>query len=299
MIPAMASSAIVRTARLWIRHAPTPLFKEWLWRRASWRRHDYRSRTRHGTWMQGSSTDLVQGFIYYFGHWEPNLTAWLLGRFERMEGRVFLDVGANVGYYAVLAAAKLAAGSVVAVEASPRIHALLTANVELNGLANIRTVCCAALAREGSVTLFHGSSENLGGTTTSVGVAKDLKGIVIDGRRLCDIVDPGELSRVRIVKIDVEGAEWSVMQGLIPMFDRLPDDCEFVIEVVPGMMPLDDVDRLFDFMEGQGFNTYRIENAYEARSYLRPTGVKAPWRLRRRPVEGGDVVFSRIDAETL
>ena len=299
-MPAAASTTIVRTARLWIRYAPTTLFKEWLWRRTSWRVHDYRARTRHGTWMQGRSTDLVQGFIYYFGHWEPNLTDWLLRRMARMDGRVFLDVGANVGYYALLAASRMPkSGSVVAVEASPRIHRLLTANVELNGLSNIRTECCAALASEGSVTLYHGGPNNLGGTTTTEDIAHDRQGVVIQGRRLCDIVGEADLARVRVVKIDVEGAEWSVVQGLIPMFDRLPDDAEFVIEVVPGLMKFDDVDRLFDFMEGQGFHAYRLENPYDARSYLRPGAVRRPWRLVDRPTDGGDVVFSRIDAQTL
>ena len=298
--PAAADILIVPIARFWIRFAPVPLMKEWLWSRTRWRTYDYRARTRHGTWMQGRSTDLVQGYIYYFGHWEPNLTAWLLKRFTGMKDRVFLDVGANVGYYAVLAAKKLGdRGTVVAVEASPRIHRMLEDNVRLNALENVRTVCCAALAEPGSVTLYHGGSGNLGGTTTKPGIASDTHGTVIEGRRLCDIVDADELSRVRIVKIDVEGAEWSVLQGLIPSFARLSADVEFVIEVMPGLMKGEDADRLYEFMEGQGFRTYRIENSYDAKSYLSRDGVRHPRRLHRRPTDGGDIVFSRVEAETL
>ncbi|MEO8936289.1 MAG: FkbM family methyltransferase [Burkholderiaceae bacterium] len=294
------STAIVRAARFWIRYAPIPLFKTWLWARSKWRTYDYRARTRHGNWMKGRSTDLVQGYIYYFGEWEPNLTAWLLKRLAKMHGRVFLDVGANVGYYAILAASRLAGhGEVVAVEASPRIHGMLAENIRLNGLTNIRTVCCAALAEPGSITLYHGSELNLGGSTTSEGVASDKRGVVVEGRRLADILSDDELRRARLIKIDVEGAEWSVMQGLRPVLSRLPQDTELVIEIVPGLMKVEHVALLFDLMESEGYRAYRIDNSYEAKDYLVPGGIEPPRRLRSRPADGGDVVFSRIDADTL
>src|ERR1019366_3290126 len=58
-------------------------------------------------------------YIYYFGIWEPNLTRWIQERLSPDD--TFIDVGANIGYYSLLAA-KLGS-QVVAIEAAPRTFA--------------------------------------------------------------------------------------------------------------------------------------------------------------------------------
>jgi hypothetical protein len=155
------------------------------------------------------------------------------------------------------------------------------------------------MAEEGSITLFDGSARNLGGSTTSEGISSDREGVVVPGRRLCDVLSDDALRRVRLIKIDVEGAEWSVMQGLMPALAKLPKDAELVIEVVPGLMKVEHVARLFDLMEAEGYFAYRVDNSYDAADYLARRVSRPPHRLHQRPTEGGDVVFSRIDAEAL
>jgi hypothetical protein len=52
------------------------------------------------------------GYIYYFGVWEPNITRWIVRRLA--SGDMFIDVGANVGYYSLLASKLVGeSGSVV------------------------------------------------------------------------------------------------------------------------------------------------------------------------------------------
>src|SRR6266545_4932566 len=60
--------------------------------------------------------DLIQGYIYLFGVWEPNITDWI--RRTLLPGDTFVDVGSNIGYYSTLAARLVgSAGSVVAIDA--------------------------------------------------------------------------------------------------------------------------------------------------------------------------------------
>jgi FkbM family methyltransferase len=291
----LRDSLVVGVARSWIRFGPTNLFKEWLWRRAHWRDHAYQARTQHGVTMKGRSRDLVQSYIYYFGVWEPNLTAWLARRFREIGDAVFLDVGANVGYYTLLGNA-LMPGDIVSIEASPKIHAMLEDNVRLNRCERVRTVNCAATAVAGAITIFQGGDRNLGGSTTLVGIVMDdIVGIVVAGKPLSEILTDDELRRLRLVKIDVEGAEWSVLEGLRPVFDRLHHDVEFVIEITNGA----EAKRIFDLFNSSAFNSYRLENSYAVETYLAPSPVRAPIRVPGQFAGTGDYIFSRRDQATL
>ena len=76
-------------------------------------------------------SDVLSEWIFYTGAWQPALTAWL--RRALAPGDVFVDVGANTGYFALLAAALVQdGGSVVAIEASPATHERLRTNLAPN-----------------------------------------------------------------------------------------------------------------------------------------------------------------------
>ncbi len=288
------NSVAVSVARSWIRYAPTLFGKEQLWRFVHWRDHRYKARTRHGFRVRGHSNDLVQGYLYYFGTWEPNLTAWLSSRFERMEGAVFLDVGANVGYYSLLAHRLMpATSSVVAIEASPLIHGMLADNIRLNGYERIRTVNCAAAAEPGSLTIYHASDSNLGGSTTNAGVWEG-DGVRVSALPLSEILSNDEVARLMLVKVDVEGAEWPVLQGLSPLLPHLHPDVEFVIEICEG-----NAAQIFNQFKAHGFNAYGLPNLYSYKCYLAPPPIARPKRLDCLPAAHGDVIFSRRDAVEL
>lgn len=74
---------------------------------------------------------------------------------ERLKpGDVFVDVGANIGYFSLLASKLVGPGGrVVAIEASPEVFDLLRRNLELNKAHNVRAVNVAISDREGSLQL--------------------------------------------------------------------------------------------------------------------------------------------------
>src|SRR4051794_22516198 len=126
-------------ARAYVRHAPTRTLKTVLLRRLlePTLRSDGRAfvtTTVDGVTMAGNTADMIQRYLYLFGVWEPALTAWLRPRL--LPGRTFVDVGANIGYFSLLAARLGGATSrVVAVEALPATFALLKDNVARNAAA--------------------------------------------------------------------------------------------------------------------------------------------------------------------
>lgn len=112
--------------------------------------------------------DILSEWLLLTGSWQPGLTSYLLRTL--LPGDTLVDVGANTGYFALLGAALVGGtGHVVAVEADPRTHERLLANVALNaGLAaQLSAVNAAAAEAEGELTLYQHRREPLYNTTVA------------------------------------------------------------------------------------------------------------------------------------
>jgi hypothetical protein len=121
-------------------------------------------------------------------------------------GDVFVDVGANIGYYTILGAKLVGmSGKVLSIEPNPIVYEYLAANVSLNGLTTAETRNVAAGAQPGHAALkLHPRDD----TQSCIGVQGDYTVPILP---LDAIV--GEEPSVALVKIDVEGYEQSVVEG--------------------------------------------------------------------------------------
>lgn len=255
--------------------------------------------TRYGFDLSGNTGDLIQRYIYLYGVWEPNLSTWLWDRLGRGDG--FVDVGANAGYYTLLAAQRVGReGSVTAIEASPAIFPLLKANAELNRAENTRLVHCAVLDAIGEIELFPGPSHNLGATSIFQGDVGD--SVRVEAKPLCEILSPGDLASARIMKIDVEGAEVQAILGLVPCLEHARPDLEFVVEVgggPEGSQPAAEAaGEIIRLLEPYGYHAYTLMNDYRAEAYVRERAAR-PVRLRGPVASETDLVFSRLDRPSL
>lgn len=260
------------------------------------------ARTRFGATFAVDTQDLIQRYLYLFGVWEPHMTRWLQRRLK--PGDVFVDIGANIGYYSVLASRLVGgSGKVVAVEASPTFLGLLQRHARRNGCANIRTVNAAVSDREELLTFILASSRNMGANSVVPYDGPAESTFEIAARPLPDLLTEDEIARARVIKVDVEGAEGGVVRGLVPLLDRLRPDAELTVEVTPQRMAElgDSVEELLAALTGHGFHVYRLTNDYAAGSY--PDALRrapeVPVRWRGPVAEESDLVFSRVDAESL
>jgi FkbM family methyltransferase len=260
------------------------------------------ARTQFGYEMYCGTEDIIQRYIYLFGAWEPHLSAWIQDRLR--PGDTFVDVGANVGYYTLLAASCVGPqGHTVAIEASPSIFGLLSDNVQRNEIgARVRSVNVAASDEAGTVTVYRGPNDNIGLTTTVPHEDFNIEA-TIPAMSLRDILTDEEMSSARLIKIDVEGLEGPVVRGLLPGLPSCREDLELVLEV--NGMPTSEGELVSDIVEqlrGYGFNVYEIPNPYWPASYVE--AMDKPQRPQRiygdiDPDESADLVFSRIDAPHL
>jgi FkbM family methyltransferase len=171
-------------------------------------------------WYRGTTVDVTLGndnslCLYVCGSFEPNEFAFL-DKVLR-PGMVFIDVGANDGYYTLFAAQKVGKGGrVLAVEPSTRERINLKRNIARNGLANVTVVPVALGATCGTAELrlaqgAHSGHNTLGRFANDGVQAERVEQVQV--RTLDDVVAEQKLGRIDVIKIDVEGAEASVIAG--------------------------------------------------------------------------------------
>jgi FkbM family methyltransferase len=171
-------------------------------------------------WYNGTVVDVTLGndnslCLYVCGSFEPNEFAFLDQVLN--PGMTFIDVGANDGYYTLFAARRVGStGRVVAVEPSSRERVNLKRNIARNRLGNVSVVPAALGSTQGVADLrlaqgVHAGHNTLGRFAHDGVLADRLQRVDVD--TLDRVVASLGLTRVDFVKIDVEGAEGSVILG--------------------------------------------------------------------------------------
>lgn len=154
--------------------------------------------------------DVMERSIY-LGAYERKESA-LFGRWLK-PGMTFLDVGANIGYFTLLASRRvLPKGRVIAIEPAPYVHDRLARVVAENRL-NVEHHRMGLSDRDGSCTLYlpAGDGHNYSPTMAKHDGAGMIEEVPV--RRLDDCLDEWKVDKVDLLKIDVEGHEGKVFAG--------------------------------------------------------------------------------------
>jgi FkbM family methyltransferase len=159
--------------------------------------------------------------IFVTGRYEPNEFC-LLARVLK-PGMTLVDVGANMGLYTLYAARRVGlSGCVLAIEPSSREMETLKGNVEINALNNVRVRQVALSDHASEVELLVARAQNSGHNT----LGEFGYNTPLDHREktrtqcLDEIVQDEGLSKIDVIKMDIEGAELSALCGAVNTLRR-------------------------------------------------------------------------------
>ncbi|MGD9620426.1 MAG: FkbM family methyltransferase [Mycolicibacterium sp.] len=223
----------------------------------------YRSHLPCGARIDCDPQDLIQQYILHFGVWEPAVTS-LITRILQ-PGDVFVDIGANIGYDSLLAANLVGDnGRVLAFEASPTIFQSLAYNITLNANDNIIACNVAVSDREQRLQLYSGPAENLGRTTTVAarGLPRQCE---VQAYSLMRLLSGEDTSRIRLIKIDIEGGEIPVVDDFLTNLSSYPETTSLMVEVNPSPR----WEATFEALFNAGFHAFAIPNQYDLGWYIR------------------------------
>jgi FkbM family methyltransferase len=173
-----------------------------------------------GSWWLARN-DFVGAALFHGGF--ENVERTFVESFLR-PGMTVLDIGAHHGFYTLLASQKVGPrGRVLAIEASPRERERLAVHLRINGCKNVEVEGRALGETEGDAELYVvEGSQNGCNSLRKPEVSEPLKIIPVPVERLDIVLREHQISRVDFIKIDVEGAELSVLKGASQLLGNYP-----------------------------------------------------------------------------
>jgi FkbM family methyltransferase len=163
--------------------------------------------------------DPVSGFgaLLTRGSYEPDLVLALWSLLE--PGATFVDVGANEGYFSVIASKLVGQdGTVIAVEPQGRLREVLEKNFELNHVRNVRIVDAAISNHRGVGTLHLSPDTNTGSTGLSQSTVYRNARETTATITLTDLLSNNGIAHVDLMKMDIEGFEYEAILGSPELF---------------------------------------------------------------------------------
>jgi FkbM family methyltransferase len=156
--------------------------------------------------------DHVQQQLFWYECYEKPVEAGLK-KLLNSDG-VFIDIGANVGYFSLYASRLAPQGKIIAFEPVSYLFGALQKNIEVNGIKNIQAVKAAIGERNEEKEIYLSAADNTG--MSSFGRPENFSG----KKELVKIFSfdnwfaSSGLTKVDLIKIDAEGFELAVLKGM-------------------------------------------------------------------------------------
>ena len=154
----------------------------------------------------------IQKQLFWYGYYEKPVGT-ILKKILKPDS-VLIDVGANIGYFSLLAAPQLPQGRVISVEPVSFLFNALLENISINKFNNIEAINVAAGDKEENRLIYLSGADNIGMSSFQQPENYSGKTEIVKVVTLDSIAIDLKLQKVDIVKIDVEGNELAVLKGM-------------------------------------------------------------------------------------
>ncbi len=183
---------------------------------------------RYGCEYRVPNLEEIIGFeLYVNGIFEKEIVSFLISKMQA--DAVFLDLGANIGAVSLPICRNFPGAKVYCVEASPFVMNYLESNLAINKINNCKVFDAVLSDRSGEKINFYFPDKQFGkGAVTNLfnSQSKQIDSITID-----ELIEKENISRVDLIKMDIEGYEYFAFKGGMKLFqsdDAPPVLFEFV-----------------------------------------------------------------------
>jgi FkbM family methyltransferase len=164
----------------------------------------------YGASYRGNFDTFIDWSVYYYGAYERDDLELIGDVLSAMRDPVFVDVGANVGHHTLFAATRCR--RVVAAEPFEPLVRKIREKIADNALTNVTVVACGFGDRDEQAPYAPSTTHNTG--TGAFGVGSDGPAVTLPIRRGDDVLAELGVAHVDFLKIDTEGFEGRVLNGL-------------------------------------------------------------------------------------
>jgi FkbM family methyltransferase len=147
--------------------------------------------------------------LFTFGAYERDTQKLILDHLP--DSGTFIDVGANIGSISIPIARMRPDARIVSIEANPTVFDTLTRNIDINRATNIAALRELVGANSNTTDFYRVPASHFG--MGSIGPQIGVRPVSLQQSTLDDVLAGQSIKQVDVIKIDVEGAELSVLQG--------------------------------------------------------------------------------------
>ena len=216
----------------------------------------YSKRLANNFYMQVNPSEHIQQQLFWYGYYEKELGD-LIKKILK-PGDVFLDIGANIGYFSLLAAKHEPTAKIISFEPVSSVFKILEENISRNAAKNVKAVNAAASDKNGRREIYLSVEDNIGMSSFQKpenysGKTEDVKVITID-----EWFRSSGLAKVDKIKLDVEGSELAAVKGMQEILQNFKPSV--IVEINPetllpfGLKPAD----IFSYFSQLNFSAFLI-----------------------------------------
>jgi FkbM family methyltransferase len=137
---------------------------------------------------------------------------------KRYRGGVFLDIGANIGFWSIYFAHRFPDALVYAIEANPNTFKILEDNIRLNGLSNVRAFNIGVAGCSGEMSLYLNETGNRGGDSLKP-MTGNRRAISVPVLSLQSFLEENVSPPIELMKMDIEGMEHEALESIFKSSD--------------------------------------------------------------------------------
>lgn len=168
---------------------------------------------------------------------------------------VFVDCGAHIGFYSLVASQKTGThGTVLAIEADPFTYEKMITNIRLNDANNIHSLNVGVSDKRESLRLYLNTKGNRGGN--SFVVVRD-DSVLVNCFPLYDLLKDLQIAKIDGLKLDIEGFEFRVLRQFLIDADPILYPAFVIVEHNPYFAPYVNDGDPVELLKSYGYRTLR------------------------------------------